>query len=77
MFDEIRQLLHAQPFQPFRVHMNDGQHYDIRHPEFIAISRSTVTIAVPPEPEGADHMFICQARNIASIEQLPETSAPA
>lgn len=75
MFEELRQLLQTQPFHPFRVRMNDGRHYDIRHPEFMGISRSTVTIAVPPEPGGADHMVICQVRNIASLEHLSEPTA--
>ena len=70
MFDQIRSLVQEQPFRPFRIHMNDGRAYDVRHPEMIAIGRSAVSIAVPPED--GDYFAICQVRNIASLETLAE-----
>jgi len=72
MFDDLRQLLQADPFRPFRVHLNDGRHFDVLHPEFMGISRSTVTIAVPSNGEEAHHQAIIQVRNITSIEPLSE-----
>jgi hypothetical protein len=30
---EIQRLRASQPFEPFRILVGDGKHYDIRHPE--------------------------------------------
>lgn len=34
--DSLRQLHRAAPFKPFRIHLADGRHFDIEHPEFLA-----------------------------------------
>ena len=31
--DSIRQLLRAQPFEPFEIRMSNGDTYPVRHPE--------------------------------------------
>src|SRR5437588_844275 len=31
--DQIRKLLRARPFHPFRVYVSDGAVYDVAHPE--------------------------------------------
>lgn len=36
--EEIRQMQHAQPFQPYRIHMANGRFVDVIHPEFVARS---------------------------------------
>lgn len=35
LFDAIRQ----QPFLPARIHLTDGSHYDITHPDQILITK--------------------------------------
>lgn len=35
--EEIRRLYSTQPFEPFRVLTADGKHYDVRHPESLAM----------------------------------------
>ena len=34
----LRKLVTAQPFRPFCVCMSNGQVYDVKHPEFVAVS---------------------------------------
>jgi hypothetical protein len=34
----------AEPFRPFRISMASGQTYDIRHPEMVAVGRTTVHV---------------------------------
>jgi hypothetical protein len=34
---EIQRLLAAQPFEPFRILLADGNFYDVRHPENLAL----------------------------------------
>ncbi len=72
MFDDLRQLLRAAPFEPFRIHLNEGQQFDVHHPEFISISRSAVHLAVPTDSDRPHHHVIVQVRNITSVEKLSE-----
>ena len=41
---EIKQMLDARPFVPFRVHMSDGKHLDINHPELAVLSRISLHV---------------------------------
>lgn len=34
----------AEPFRPFRINMASGKAYNIRHPEMIAVGRTTVHV---------------------------------
>lgn len=36
--DQVRGVMHAGPFRPFRVRLVDGRSFIVRHPDFIAIS---------------------------------------
>ena len=37
--DEIRSLLHSQPFAPFDLHLADGRKFHVALPDFIATAR--------------------------------------
>jgi len=36
--NQIRDLMHAQPFRAFTIHLVDGRTYFVKHPDFISIS---------------------------------------
>ena len=36
---EVLGYVKAQPFQPFRILMNSGRKYEIRHPEMVRVGR--------------------------------------
>lgn len=38
MTDEVRRLMHAEPFLPFMVKTSDGKQYRVKHPDYVAIS---------------------------------------
>jgi hypothetical protein len=38
--DEIRKLLHAQPFRPFVVHVADGGRLQVKHENSVALAPS-------------------------------------
>jgi hypothetical protein len=45
----------AEPFRPFRIRMASGQTYEIRHPEMIAVKRTSARIsyfASETKPDG-------------------------
>jgi hypothetical protein len=41
---DILEYLKSQPFRPFRIHMVSGKVYDIRHPEMVKITPTTLVI---------------------------------
>ena len=44
---DIYDLVHRQPFRPFRITLKDGRTYDVRHPEMAMVGRLTVAIGLP------------------------------
>ncbi len=53
---DILNLLHRQPFEPFRLCLSDGAVFEVRHPELAMVGRSTVLIGIP-EPDSAEPVF--------------------
>ena len=45
-FDELRDLVHAGPFQPFTMYLSDGRKVRVPHPDFIALSGDRRTAIV-------------------------------
>ncbi len=43
---QLREMLRSQPFQPFDIHMADGQAVPVRHPELVFITPGGRTIGV-------------------------------
>jgi len=75
---EMYDLLHQEPFQPFRVYLKDGRIFDIRYPD---LNRATVTsflIGIPlvgaPDPRAERAVYVAW-ENITRVEPLPQ-SAP-
>ena len=42
--DDLLTWLHAVPFRPFRVYLNSGRSYEIRHPEMMRVGRTIAHI---------------------------------
>jgi hypothetical protein len=36
---EVLNYLRVQPFRPFRIRMNSGRTFDIRHPEMVRVGK--------------------------------------
>ncbi len=36
--EEVRNLLHAQPFRPFLIHVTDGGRIPVKHEDFVALA---------------------------------------
>jgi hypothetical protein len=43
-YQRLGKYVTAEPFRPFRIRMASGQALEIRHPEMIAVSRSSAHI---------------------------------
>jgi hypothetical protein len=42
--EDVLTWVRAVPFQPFRICLNSGKTYEIRHPEMLRVGRSTVNV---------------------------------
>jgi len=40
-------MLRTQPFVPFRIHLDNGTLYEIRHPELVLVSLASAIVAFP------------------------------
>ena len=68
--DTIKDVLHAQPFQPFTIHTVSGETYLVDHPDFATLTRGGRTIYINiPGGEG-EHIRILDT---ALIERLEKT----
>lgn len=73
IFLELEQL----PLQPFRIHVSDGSHYDVRHPEFCMVGVRTTSIWVrPASPDDPDRYVRIDNLHITRLEPLPRPTAP-
>ena len=41
---EVLNYLQVRPFRPFRIRMNSGRTFDIRHPEMVRVGRRDLLI---------------------------------
>jgi hypothetical protein len=55
--DSLMTYLKAQPFRPFRMVLNSGKTYDVRHPEFLKVGRDSVVVFRATEPEAPYDSF--------------------
>jgi hypothetical protein len=51
--DNLLALLNAQPFIPFRLHLNNGSIVEVRSPEHVLVLRHYAVVALP-DPQATD-----------------------
>jgi len=67
--EQLRKMHEARPFQPFRIHMADGRHLDVVHPEFLAHTPSGRTVMVATPDEGFE---IIDLLLVTSLEPISD-----
>jgi hypothetical protein len=73
---QIRELMQAKPFKPFRIYMSDGTHHDINNHDMAFVGRNTVEIGLNLDPDGfAEYFTRCSILHITKLEDLPESVA--
>jgi hypothetical protein len=61
----------AVPFRPFRMTLNSGKVYDVRHPEMVSITTSVAVYFHRTDPDApADHWETVSLSLIQSIEHI-------
>jgi hypothetical protein len=77
--NEIRELLRAEPFQPFTLFVTDGRTFEIRHPEFVILSPFSIEIAVPGSDSPVplpDRRIVSSLLHVTGYEQIHPTLPP-
>ena len=46
MVEQLKDVINAQPFRPFTIHMGDGRTFLVKHQDFISRSPSGRTVIV-------------------------------
>jgi hypothetical protein len=64
--DDLQDLLAREPFEPFRIRLTSGDHYDVRDPFSVALMRSRAFIALP----NSDRSVLVPYLHIAALETL-------
>lgn len=68
-WQEMHEILHRTPFDPFVIQLSNGQSYTVRHPEFAALTRTSVFVGLPPgRKDVPDRMVQCDLLHVVSIE---------
>lgn len=73
----ILNYLQATPFRPFRIQMNSGRTFDIKHPEMVRVGRRDVLIFsfVSDAPEVYDRWDNVSLVLIESLSPLEPAAA--
>jgi hypothetical protein len=73
---DLLQMLRARPFRPFRIYLDDGTLYEIRHPELVMVSVASAIVAFPdPDHPGMYRPWeIVDLRHIVRLERIEPTS---
>lgn len=73
---QLREMMRASPFGPFRVHLSDGAHYDVLNHDSAFVELSTFDIGLHPNSDGiAADLVRCAIRHIVRIEDISQKQA--
>lgn len=69
---DIHKQVRSTPFVPMRLHFSDGSSIDVRHPEFIAVTRIVLGITVPgpSENELPERVILCDPLHVVRLEPI-------
>jgi hypothetical protein len=65
--DTIREWLSRRPFEPFEVRLSNGEAYQVRHPEVVAIGKNRIAI-VDPETDRFVHVALIYVNSIEALQ---------
>ena len=66
--DTLKKILHAQPFQPFKVRTVSGETYLVDHRDFASLTRGGRTIVINPPGGEGEYVHIMDTALIERLE---------
>jgi hypothetical protein len=75
--DEIKEKLRHRPFVPFRIVLDDGTAYEIRHPELLFLGKRSAVIGLTDNPADTlyDRYITVALLHITRLEPLDVATA--
>ncbi len=75
--NEILEDVRKRPFEPFRLIVSDGTHYDVFHPELCMVGASSVTIGLARDPASPlyERQIKIDCRHAIKTHLLPTSPA--
>jgi hypothetical protein len=70
MFEEIKELLHKEPFEPFRIITNSGEKYDVVNPDNVAFGETRIGL-FPPK---TNRWILIRLNQITALESSHEAA---
>ena len=75
---DLFNALRRRPFHPLRLHITDGSHFDLLHPDMALPGRRAVVIGLPGDPSRPYDRFVTVALlHITRIEDLNPAQTPS
>jgi hypothetical protein len=74
---DIRDLLHATPFKPFRLHLVDGKGLDVPYQDFALVTMNYVVVANELPGGRPGNVNLVPYEHVARIEMLSSRSRKA
>jgi hypothetical protein len=69
--EQIRAHLQRRPFEPIRVFLSDGSHYDVRHPDQAIITPRELVVGLGARNGGmAESVAFCDPVHVTRIEPI-------
>jgi hypothetical protein len=65
--ETIREWLTRQPFEPFELRLSNGEHYQVRHREVVAIGKNRIAI-VDPNTDRFVHVALVHVNAIEALQ---------
>jgi hypothetical protein len=65
--EAIREWLNRRPFEPFVLRLSNGEEYQVRHPELVALSRTRLAIA-DDENDQFTHVALIHVNSISAVQ---------
>jgi hypothetical protein len=64
--EQLRDMLNAQPFRPFRAHLADGRAVEIQHPECVGYGGGRTFVVYT----SGDHFEVIDLLLVSSLETI-------
>jgi hypothetical protein len=69
--EQIKKMMGATPFKPFRICMSDGKTYDITNHDVALVTRQYIEVGIDRDPHGiAADIDRCAIIHITRIQDL-------
>jgi hypothetical protein len=65
----------AKPFRPFRIVLNSGRAYDVRHPELIRVGLDHFVVFFASDPDGPHQSF--ETAGLVVVDHIEHIEAAA